>query len=479
MENTSHQTSPESSTTTPNLAQLSSEERLLQDINKSLKIYYSMFLIVTGSVLNILSILTLSRKTFRRSTTSVYLRFLAAIDLFVLYNGLGRHFISGAFNYNVRHISEAFCKFNQWTTASGPDISAWILVAVTAERVLSIVRPHSVRILCTKCTARLAALSIIVALLVANLPLLLFYGDFQEHDNITNRTRTLKCRVVRSAKFMDQVWYWLDLAKFVLLPSALLTTFNIVIVSAIARSRRNVRRVPSYRNSPSPSPDAQVAGRDSVSSRRSDGLSKSDAGSKCGRKNLDSIHTSDSRINVATVGEDPTIKTSLGSGLNGVGKTPSKVPTLKSSGVEGRGRVAGGSKETSLTITLVVVSATFVVCNTPVMVFLLNRDGWFRPDQGAASSLTWTVVVMIMYTNNALNFLLYCATGSKFRAEMCAMFASCRSLMLPTKRNAGVLTGLREIHVSSDCSDTPTATTSVSTVQGLAMSVRSSPRPLH
>ena len=170
-------TSSESTTHSQSLHQSSSRNKLFEDINQWLRVYYSMFLIITGTALNILSILTLSRKSFRRSTTSVYLRFLAVVDLFSLYNGAGRHFITGAFHYNIRAASEAFCKFNQWSTSFGPDISAWILVAVTAERVLSIVKPHSVRLMCTKFTARITILGIVLVLMATNLPLLIFYGD--------------------------------------------------------------------------------------------------------------------------------------------------------------------------------------------------------------------------------------------------------------------------------------------------------------
>ena len=202
MENTSSTESTEFQT---DLHQLPYREKLFEDINQWLKVYYSMFLIISGTILNILSILTLSRKSFKRSTTSVYLRFLAIVDLFVLYNGLSRHFISGVYHYNVRHISDAFCKFNQWTTSFGPDISAWILVAVTGERVLSIVKPHSVRLMCTKFTARLTILSIVAALMTTNLPLMLFYGHLQVNLFLLSGAKILSCKKERISKALCDV----------------------------------------------------------------------------------------------------------------------------------------------------------------------------------------------------------------------------------------------------------------------------------
>ncbi|CAL1548222.1 unnamed protein product, partial [Lymnaea stagnalis] len=87
-------------------------------------------------------------------------------------------------------------------------------------------------------------------------------------------------------------------------------------------------------------------------------------------------------------------------------------------------RIIGSNKEVSLTITLLVINATFVICNTPIMVYLLGSEHWFPPGFLPAERLTLTASVMAMYTNNAANFLLYCATGSRFRAEIRHMFAS-------------------------------------------------------
>ncbi|CAL1548223.1 unnamed protein product, partial [Lymnaea stagnalis] len=138
------------------------------DIERALKVYYSTFLIAVGSVFNILSIVILSRGAFRNSTTSVYLRFLACVDMFVLYNGLSRHFVSGVSGYNIRNLDRSFCKFNQWSSSFAPDISAWILVAVTTERVVSIVWPHKVRTVCSKTTAAVLVTIICLVIMVSN-----------------------------------------------------------------------------------------------------------------------------------------------------------------------------------------------------------------------------------------------------------------------------------------------------------------------
>ncbi|RUS73075.1 hypothetical protein EGW08_019156 [Elysia chlorotica] len=470
----------------------SSQDKLFEDINEWLKVYYSMFLLISGTVLNILSILTLSQKSFKRSTTSVYLRFLAIVDLFVLYNGLSRHFISGVYHYNIRNVSEVFCKFNQWTTSFGPDISAWILVAVTSERVLSIVRPHSVRLMCTKLTARLTILGIVVALMTTNLPLMLFYGHSQAHNKTTNTTLVVKCTLVHFVHFMDQIWYWLDLLKFVLLPSALLTTFNIIIVSAITRRRHGLGKGFSFRGRKSLASSLNRQLGISSSDNRQARVKKNDAHPKSvyhvSREHLNLVISSGtgSTPSRSTGGpsREETTETPQGGSTrsrvydtnHSVGNTSGRASGRSTAGnSNSNGRIANSSN--SLTVTLVAVNATFVICNAPVMVFLLNRDGWFGPGEDAAYSLTLTVVVMAMYTNNALNFLLYCATGSRFRTEMRALFASCR----PSSKNLPGAPGQKsrsgEHSHCSDSSDTSMVSTSVSTGRGTSSSIMTASRP--
>ena len=40
----------------------------------------------------------------------------------------------------------------------------------------------------------------------------------------------------------------------------------------------------------------------------------------------------------------------------------------------------------------------------------------------AEMSVAWAVVNLFQYTNNSINFLLYCLSGSRFREELRAMF---------------------------------------------------------
>ena len=125
-------------------------------------------LILLGTIGNILSILVLTRRSLRKSTTSLFLTVLACSDLLVLYSGLLRQWVLYVFETDVRHVCEVGCKLNIWLVYSSLDFSAWILMAVTIERVISVWLPHRVRTICTKKSAVVSLVGIGAFILTLN-----------------------------------------------------------------------------------------------------------------------------------------------------------------------------------------------------------------------------------------------------------------------------------------------------------------------
>lgn len=85
--------------------------------------------------------------------------------------------------------------------------------------------------------------------------------------------------------------------------------------------------------------------------------------------------------------------------------------------------------DTRLAIMLVTVSFTFLLLTLPMCVWqsikmLLDLD---RSDMSIMSSaaLATTISRLLMYTNHAANFYLYCATGRKFRRQLYAAVGCC------------------------------------------------------
>ena len=77
-----------------------------------------------------------------------------------------------------------------------------------------------------------------------------------------------------------------------------------------------------------------------------------------------------------------------------------------------------------ITVTLLVVSFEFLFLNFPVVVYYLGYATWYAgADRYTISilGLASAIVRMLFYTNNSINFLLYCVSGPRFRQELLVM----------------------------------------------------------
>lgn len=81
---------------------------------------------------------------------------------------------------------------------------------------------------------------------------------------------------------------------------------------------------------------------------------------------------------------------------------------------------------TKLSVMLLTVSFAFVATTLPMNVTLIASSvfqGTYVIDRRLAArfKLARTVCELLMYANHSTNFFLYCATGNKFRKELCAI----------------------------------------------------------
>ena len=73
----------------------------------------------------------------------------------------------------------------------------------------------------------------------------------------------------------------------------------------------------------------------------------------------------------------------------------------------------------SLTVTLMSLSATYLCLTLPVCIFFIVQPYIASGDlrYGAWEKLVWAVVNLMWYCNSTVNFYLYCLTGTRFRAQ--------------------------------------------------------------
>ena len=202
-------------------------------------------LIVFGSIGNILSIVVLTRKSIRNSTTALYLTFLAFSDILVLYTGLLRQWIYHVFDYDIRHFSEITCKIHLWLVYTCLDLSAWIIMTLTMERVMATWWPFRARRLCGLACAVVLLVAIVILLLAVNSHFM--YGMVHKTHSDTNGTVLTdeKCIAVHDdyAEFFINVWTLIDLCMFCLVPFSVIVIGNICILAKLMRSQRRLSAV--------------------------------------------------------------------------------------------------------------------------------------------------------------------------------------------------------------------------------------------
>ena len=82
-------------------------------------------------------------------------------------------------------------------------------------------------------------------------------------------------------------------------------------------------------------------------------------------------------------------------------------------------------KHKPITKLLILLSVMFAVTTLPIRITLCVVPSTSSLWQSDEFKLWWAVSNLIMYTNNTVNFILYCSFGSNFRTELKAM---CREL---------------------------------------------------
>lgn len=304
-------------------------------------------LILFGTVGNGLSIIVLTRRSIRSSTTALYLTVLAFSDLFVLYSGLLRQWLRFLFETDVRHVSEFGCKLNIWLVYCSLDYSAWILLLVTLERVISAWLPHNARTLCTKNSAAAVLISVGVFILCLNAHLL--YGMVFKYSEDENGNQELeKCVEINDEYyvFFNVTWPWVDLCAFCVIPFTVIVIGNALILFKVVKSQKKVK----------------------------------------------------SRV----------------------------VPSV-AGGSQQQTTSGHGHKQSSMTAMLFTLNIVFLLSTSPISIYNVGYTYWVKDASSheyAQLDLWWAVVNMLMYTNNSLNFLLYCLSGTKFRREVIRTFTS-------------------------------------------------------
>ncbi|KAK2165796.1 hypothetical protein LSH36_45g07020 [Paralvinella palmiformis] len=299
---------------------LSGRTSRISSITKNIWIYGAAFIIVFGTIGNGLSATVMTRKRLRRHRTSIYLVVLAIVDTAVLYTGLLRHWIREVIDVDVRNISAPGCKIHIFLVYFLVHFEAWILVWISAERLVAVCLPHRAKVIFT---VRFVWLQITGTGFVTFIINLHIFWTVSLKANICvpyNRKYEV---------FWEEIWSKVDLVISSFVPFVVMFLMNLAIVTRLLHLRSTRKRTTSH-----------------------------------------------------------------------VTAAPAN----------------------AMSTMLITVNFAFLITTSPVAIYLTNLRAWqhsARTERDrAVLDLVWACVNMAAYTNNAINFLLYCLSGPTFKKEL-------------------------------------------------------------
>jgi hypothetical protein len=307
--------------------------------------YGMTFIIIFGTIGNVLSGAVVLQKRQRRHASSVYMLALAVVDTGLLFIG---PFSRSFWGFDLDVSSRLACKFHRYIIYVLNHCESWTLASIAIERMVAVWWPMKVRTIFTR---RVAKIQIAIIGCVFGL------GDlhmFWTQDLMQTEIGSF-CQMFDD--LTRKIWDWVDMMLILVTPVLIMITCSGLIMVKIVLSR--VRRA------------------------------------------------SGSSPNVSRV-----------------------------------------------TAMLVTVYTVFIICILPITIFLLHFDT-ILATYGCCYAMYVLVpaLLFLMFSNNAVNFLLYCISGSKFRAELKQML-SCVTAKPTTPRAEVKPTGSSETASSTTRSTT-------------------------
>ena len=182
-------------------------------------------ILLFGTFGNVMTVIILRRLRSGWSAMNVYLTALALSDTATLYTGALPIWTLKVLDYDIRATHVVICKLFIWVMNTAAALSAWLLVALTAQRAASVVWPHRVNVICTRHKSVVTIVVITAACSLLQTHTL--YGfDLVKFTNGTTERCTFGSADYQ--RFWVSVWVMVSLLVYSPLPSMCLVVGNAV-----------------------------------------------------------------------------------------------------------------------------------------------------------------------------------------------------------------------------------------------------------
>ena len=367
---------------------------LAYQIGIGLHRYYFPFLIPIGVVFNVLSFCVMMQPSNRKISFCVYLAALAVTDNVVLYTA-GHYYMSSVV---FMKMTSPECKaisgiFQMFSVAS-----TFLIVAVTVDRFgATCFAVKSIKLRTPKHARRVTAVVIITSI-IFNMPMTYTANLVDEYT----------CVVLGNDSVAGRYFAIFSMILFTIVPFSIILSLNI----AIARTIKKRRQARGRRNGHGAFNRPQNF-TSSISSTASSELPPTTRG-----RDADKEGEPGGTQELQDSGEEPTF---LASTRNGRSGSVCALIQMIRSRTRSSSSQETGALDRQLAKMLLAVSFTFLVLTLPQYVrYTVFSFCGFR-DSGARYA-TYILVVNITnklcITNSAVNFVLYCISGRRFRTHL-------------------------------------------------------------
>ena len=199
----------------------SSEFKILQ----ILQLYVPPILIVFGSIGNVLAFVVLTRKHMRHSSICFYMAMFAITNTIILYIGCGLEWVAHVTNQPyIANLADWTCKVWQFLFNVIRYSSFWLVVAMTADRVIRIWHPNMANTFCTVFMAKAVTISISVGLVVVSVHSMWIF-ELIPHSGCTIDPK--------QRDFETTVWPWIAASLSSYIPTLFIMILTILLVIGV------------------------------------------------------------------------------------------------------------------------------------------------------------------------------------------------------------------------------------------------------
>ena len=218
------------------LSSVAVEKNGLEEISRYIYAIVFPAIFILGLVGNLLSSILFSITKLSHTTCGIYFLLLAIFDSLALIGGLHHCLTIG---YHVPVPNAMYCRARNFFLYTSMDMTSWMVVAISVDRYLKVKYPIKARMYATRKLSIIISSIIFIIFVIKNFHLItVFIGDFSDDaaDNCDPNPA-----YPSYVWFFKNIWPWIDLATYALLPFIIVSFCNAFIIYDQYKRRLKLR----------------------------------------------------------------------------------------------------------------------------------------------------------------------------------------------------------------------------------------------